>query len=68
MFKKTNSVVVAVLAALGSMMAVPAFAAIDTASITAGITDASTAVGVIGAAVVLIYVGIKVYKWIRGAL
>lgn len=43
-------------------------AAVSTADITAAITDAGTAAGVVGLAVVVMLVGIKVFKWIRRAL
>lgn len=43
-------------------------AAIDTAGITSAVADAATAVGVIGAAIVLVRVGVKVFKWIAAAL
>lgn len=43
-------------------------AAIDTAAITGAIADAGTAAGTVGAAVLVMVVGIKVYKWMRTAL
>jgi len=43
-------------------------AAVDTTAITTAIGDAATAAGVVGAAVLVMIVGIKVYKWIRGAM
>lgn len=43
-------------------------AAITTTAIETAITDAGTAAGVIGLAVVVMLVGIKVYKWIRRAM
>jgi len=45
-----------------------AMAEVDTAGITAGVADAATAVATIGAAVVLVVLGIKVYKWIARSL
>jgi len=42
--------------------------AVDTSEITAGISTVATAVGTIGAAIVLVYLGIRAYKWIRAAL
>lgn len=45
-----------------------AFAAMDTTAVTTAITDASTAIGTVGAAVLVMFVGIKVYKWVRRAL
>ena len=51
---------------LGSVIAtVPAFAAVDTTAILADIDAAETAVLAIGAAVVLIFLGINLYKWVR---
>lgn len=44
-----------------------AHAAIDTASITAVITDVVTAAGVVGAAVLAMHYGIKAYKWLKSA-
>lgn len=41
---------------------------VDTSAITGAITDAGTATAAIAAAVVLVYVGIKVFKMIRSAL
>lgn len=43
-------------------------AAMDTAAITSALTDAGTAAGVVGAAVLVVIVGIKAFKFIRGAL
>jgi hypothetical protein len=54
---------------LGTLfMSASSHAVIDTAGITAAVGDAATAVGVIGAAVVLVVVGIKVYKWIARSI
>ncbi|GLS13654.1 major capsid protein [Hydrogenophaga electricum] len=44
-----------------------AHAAIDTTEIDAEIAAAKTAVMAIGAAVVLVFVGIALYKWVRRA-
>lgn len=46
----------------------PTWAVYDTATITTGVADAATAVGVIGAAVVLVVLAVKVFKWIARAL
>lgn len=35
---------------------------------TSAITAAATTVGVVGAAVFTVYVGVKVFKWMRSAL
>jgi len=60
---------IAYLMGLGmSFAAASAQAAIDVTAVTAATTDAATAVGVIGAAVLVVIVGVKAYKWIRGAL
>lgn len=45
-----------------------AHATIDTTGVTSALTDAGTAVGVVGAAVLVVYVGIKAYKMIKSAL
>lgn len=42
--------------------------AIDTTAVTGAITDAATAVGVIGSAVLVVIVGIAAYKWLRRAI
>jgi hypothetical protein len=41
---------------------------IDTASVTAALTEAGTAAGVVGAAVLVVVVGIKAFKFIKQAL
>jgi hypothetical protein len=51
-----------------SLFALPAMASVDITEITAGVNDATTAVTAIGAAVLLIFLAIKLYKWIRRAL
>lgn len=43
-------------------------AAVDVTAVTAAIGDAGTAAATVGAAVLVMVVGIKVYKWIRGAM
>lgn len=43
-------------------------AAVDVTSVTSAIGDAGTAAATVGAAVLVMVVGIKVYKWIRGAM
>jgi predicted Rossmann fold nucleotide-binding protein DprA/Smf involved in DNA uptake len=43
-------------------------AAIDTTAVTGALTDAGTAVATVGAAVLVVYVGIKAYKMIKSAL
>lgn len=46
----------------------PAHAAIDVTAITAAITEASTAGATVGLAVVVMIVGLKVFKWVRRAM
>jgi len=55
------------LVVVGTAVSTSSFAAVP-AGVTTAITDAATDVATIGAAVILVYVGIKVFKWIRGAL
>jgi len=57
-----------VLAVLLSFLSIPAFAVLVTTDIIAAISDASTAIGVIGLAVIVMIVGAKVFKWLRRAL
>jgi hypothetical protein len=45
-----------------------ASAAISTTEITAALTDAGTAAGVVGAAVLVVVVGIKAFKYIKQAM
>lgn len=52
-----------VLVSMGS-----AHATIDTAGVTSALTDAGTAAGVVGAAVLVVLVGIKAFKFIKSAL
>ena len=55
--------------ALGAYLASqPAFAQINVSAVTDEIADAKTAAMAIGAAVVLVFVGISLYKWVRRAL
>lgn len=65
-YGKYTGLAIGGLTALGTAM--PTWAAIDTAGITAGVAEAATAVGVIGAAVVLVVLGVKVFKWIARSL
>lgn len=67
---KTAYLSAAILASGFAVSSMPTWAVstIDTSTITAGVADAATAVGVIGAAVVLIVLGVKVFKWIARAL
>lgn len=45
-----------------------AHAAVDTTEIVSAIAAAGVAAAAVGAAVLVMHVGIKVYKWIRGAM
>lgn len=54
--------------AAAAMSTAPAFAAIDVSDATAAIGDAATAGGAVGLAVVVMLIGIKVFKWLRTAL
>jgi len=56
------------VAAIGGAFASSAHAAIDTTAATAALTDAGTAAGVIGAASLVVIVGIKAFKMMRQAL
>lgn len=62
-----NQAAVAGGVALG-LVGSSAHAAIDTAGVTTALTDAGTAAGVVGAASLVVIVGIKAYKMIRRAL
>lgn len=59
---------IAVAALITMASALPTWAVYDTTAITTGVADAATAVGVIGAAVVLVILSVKVFKWIGRAL
>lgn len=63
-----NKTRLALLAAAGFSVAGSASAAIDTAPVTTALTEAGTAAGVVGAAVLVVLVGIKAYKYIRAAM
>lgn len=54
--------------ALAGGLVTSAHAAMDTAAVTAALTDAGSAVAVVGAAVLVVYVGMKAFKLVRGAL
>lgn len=67
-FAKTVLVTALGFAAMAASSVSHAQLAIDTADIESGISTVATAVGTIGAAIVLVYLGIRAYKWIRAAL
>lgn len=52
----------------GSLVAASAHAAIDTTGVTDALTAAGTAVGVIGGAVLVAYVGVKAFSLAKAAL
>ncbi|GJI96190.1 hypothetical protein RugamoR57_29080 [Duganella caerulea] len=56
------------LAVGGAVVAGAASAATDTTALTAAITDAGTAAGVVGTAVLVVLVSIRALKYIRSAL
>ena len=63
----------ALVPVLGALSALPAMAqttsgAVDVADIVTKIGDQATPVAAIGAAVLLLFVGIKAFKWVRKAL
>lgn len=58
----------AIVGTAGVALVNNAHAAMDTAAVTSALADAGTAVGVVGAAVLVVYVGIKAFKMVRGAL
>lgn len=43
-------------------------AAVDVAAVVTDIGAQAAPIGLIGGAVLLIYVGVKAFKWVRGAL
>jgi len=68
-FQKGKALVFALLLSLAAF-ALPASASggIDVSSVTSAINGAAAPIASIGAAVLVILVGVKVYKWIRRAL
>jgi hypothetical protein len=65
---KSKQQIMRVLAASSVVAAGNASAALVTTDITGAITDAATAGGVIGIAVLVMMVGFKVFKWVRKTL
>lgn len=57
-----------VLSALLMSIATASQAAIDVSGVTTAVGEAGTAVASIGAAVTLVFVGVKVYKWVQRSL
>jgi hypothetical protein len=58
----------AAVGALVTISTAAANAAIDVAAVATEVGDVKTAVMTIGAAVLSVHVGIKLYKWIKRAL
>lgn len=65
---KVNKKIALALTGALAVAAGSANAAVDVTAVTAEITGASPAVVGIGSAVLVLIVGIKVYKYIRGAI
>lgn len=65
--KLNNKIALALTGAL-AVAAGSANAAVDVSGVVTAITDANPAVVAIGTAVLVLIVGIKVYKYIRGAI
>lgn len=59
----------AAAAGVGALvLASSARADIDTSGVTSALTEAGTAAGLVGAAVLIVLVGIKAFKYIRSAM
>lgn len=57
-----------VVAALGSSLAHATATPIDVTAVTDNISAQATPIAAIGAAVLLLFVGIKAFKWVRRAM
>lgn len=74
MFQKMKSKALGLLVAMAALFSVApaAFAGggggVDVTGVVSAINDAITPIGAIGAAVLLVLVAIKVYKWVRRAM
>lgn len=66
--KQIRIAVLGFLAAMLSFFSFPALAAVDVSGVVTAIGEAATAGAAIGAAVLLVIVAIKVFKWVRGAM
>lgn len=51
-----------------ALAATPALAAVDVGAVVTEIQGAAAPIAAIGSAVLIVLVGIKVYKWVRRAL
>ena len=71
MFNRSKFSALAMLLAV-ALTAAPAFASggggIDVSAVVTAVNGTLTPVGLIGAAVLLVHVGIKTYKWVRRAM
>jgi len=68
MFRSLKNKLAAVAGLAGATLAGSSMAAIDVTSVTTALTDAGTAVATVGAAVLVVIVGVAAYKYIRRAL
>ena len=73
MFQKFKSKFAALLTALTFAVLAPAAfacggASVDVSAVVTAIEAAATPIGAIGAAVLIVLVAIKVYKWVRRAM
>lgn len=67
--KAKTTTVVAIGTAGAAFVAAPAHAAaIDVAAVVTDIGAQATPIGLIGGAVLLIYLGVKAFKWVRAAM
>lgn len=67
--KAKTGTVVAVATASASAVLTPAHAAaIDVSDVTADIAAQAAPIAAVGAAVLILFVGIKAFKWVRKAL
>ena len=65
----TQTARIAAIAAAAALAAGGAnAAAVDVAAVVTDIGDQAAPIGLIGAAVLLIYVGVKAFQWVRKAL
>ncbi|WJI17475.1 phage coat protein [Pseudoxanthomonas winnipegensis] len=69
LFKKFRNKLPALAgAATAAVATAPAFAAVDVTEVTTEIAGAAAPIAAIGSAVLIVMVGIKVYKWVRRAM
>lgn len=68
MNRKFNMIKVGTGAALLSLAGASQAAAIDVTAVVTDVAAQLTPIGLIGSAVLLVYVGVKAFKWVRGAL